>query len=114
LDQYLKRTLDEETYTVWKEFSAYWIGNIVQNDDQPEPKVTTLIPSAISGWYEGYSPHASTNNGLESINEKLKSRESMRQKLPLHKFLDVVNSSVYHFSSCPDHKARNKAKYNLL
>jgi hypothetical protein len=101
LDQYLRNSTDEATYTIWKEFSDYWIDKFQEN----EYGQLEATPSAVSGWFEGYSPHVSTNNGLESINEKLKTRESMRRKLPLHSFLEVVNSSVYHFISCPDHKA---------
>jgi hypothetical protein len=51
LDQYLRNSTDEATYAIWKEFSDYWIGKFQGNEDGQ----LEATPSAVSGWFEGYS-----------------------------------------------------------
>jgi hypothetical protein len=47
------------------------------------------------GWYEGYAPGVpGTNNALESTNEKVKSQATLRTKLSLGRFLEVVTNEI--------------------
>lgn len=44
-----------------------------------------------SGWYEGIAPgFPSTNNGLESLNNKIKNEGTFRLRLPLGEFFTVI------------------------
>ena len=47
------------------------------------------------GWYEGFAPGIpSTNNSLESTNDKIKSEATYRVKLPLGRFLEIVKNDM--------------------
>ena len=39
------------------------------------------------GWYEVYQPGSSTNNGLESINDDIKDKHTLRKRLEMSEFL---------------------------
>ena len=53
----------------------------------------------LNGWYEGFSSiHPSTNNGLEAINKVLKDSYTLRDRLPLPRFLDTAKTAVEHWS----------------
>ena len=55
---------------------------------------------ALSGWYEGYSGHRpSTNNGLEAINRTIKDSHTLRDRLPLPRFLGKAIGIVKAWSS---------------
>lgn len=48
-----------------------------------------------SNWYEGFSLRTpSTNNGLEAINRTIKKENTMRERLPLPRFLTVAEDIV--------------------
>jgi hypothetical protein len=47
------------------------------------------------GWYEGYAPGVpGTNNALESTNDNVKSQATLRTKLSLERFLEVVTNDI--------------------
>jgi hypothetical protein len=54
------------------------------------------------GWFAGFHPFGSTNNGLESANRDFKDRDSFRRKLPLREFFEVASSAVHKWSVSPD------------
>lgn len=50
----------------------------------------------LKGWFEGFTParYPSTNNGLEAVNGTLKSSYTLRDRLPLPRFLDLAKTVV--------------------
>jgi hypothetical protein len=47
------------------------------------------------GWYEGFAPGIpSTNNGLESNNGFIKEQATLRKRLPLGRFLEIVKNEM--------------------
>ena len=53
----------------------------------------------LQGWYEGFSKlHPSTNNGLEAINKTLKASYTLRDRLPLQRFLDKAKEAAEEWS----------------
>ena len=63
-----------------------------------------------SNWYEGYAPaFPSTNNGLESINNTVKKETTLRNKLIMTEFFQVMKQIVHGWSidrdpNSPDYK----------
>jgi MULE transposase domain/SWIM zinc finger len=52
-----------------------------------------------AGWYEGVDFFApSTNNGLESTNNVIKSHYTLRERLPMHQFLSSLRNMVFDWS----------------
>jgi hypothetical protein len=54
------------------------------------------------GWFAGFQPYASTNNGLESANNDFKERDSFRRKMPLREFFTTASSAIHKWSVSPD------------
>uniref|UniRef100_A0A915D8K3 Serpin domain-containing protein n=1 Tax=Ditylenchus dipsaci TaxID=166011 RepID=A0A915D8K3_9BILA len=61
------------------------------------------IDSPLNGWFEGFSPYASTNNGLESKNGLLK-KITFRKKLSVNDFLLMVEKTMNLWSVQPENQ----------
>ncbi len=68
-----------------------------KSDETSSPEVLTWIESfekewltAHSAWFEGFSPFASHNNGLEAYNWKIKDEGTFRDRLPLLAFFEAI------------------------
>jgi hypothetical protein len=57
------------------------------------------VTGDLKNWYEGATPFITTNNGLEAINRNIKDSHMLRNKLPLHKFLNTAEEMVGYFNT---------------
>lgn len=65
-------------------------------------------------WYEGYAPHTpTTNNALESTNKRLKQDETLRNRLPLPRFLSLAQEVLEKWSIERDPANRECKKFAL-
>ena len=75
--------------------------------DHPIERVNTFVGyfdrqwlHLLPTWYEGSAAHVpSTNNGLESLNNRVKEEHTLRQRLPLPRFLAAATEMVAEWSA---------------
>jgi hypothetical protein len=69
---------------------------------------------SYSGWFESYAPGVpSTNNSLEAINYTVKALHTLRERLPLSRFL-IVGTNLVKSWSLDRNPNRKNAKYFAL
>lgn len=56
------------------------------------------IYSPLNGWFEGFSPFCSTNNGLEAYNKNLKQVHTLRRRLKFAEFFRLAPDIIEHWS----------------
>jgi hypothetical protein len=88
---------NEEFDLVWNLFRTKWMESAVLG---VKDYVTYMRLNWIDnnkGWFEGCAPcFPSTNNGLESTNAVIKRQHTLRERLPLMRFLEVAKSAIVH------------------